>query len=76
MARACIGEPLVNLELHGIDVLDEHDGLRALSAHQPDVRVTHERKALALRAVVGELARAGYVFVTLAAAAQVFQEAV
>src|SRR5439155_22329553 len=25
LARACVGEPLVNLELHGIDVLDAGD---------------------------------------------------
>jgi peptidoglycan/xylan/chitin deacetylase (PgdA/CDA1 family) len=76
LARACIGAPLVNLELHGIDVLGENDGLQALAAHQPDVRVPYERKLLALRAALEELVRAGYVFVTLRAAAQVFRDAV
>ena len=74
LTRACIGEPLINLELHGIDVLDEHDGLEALAKHQPDVRVAHDTKAARLRAVVEELARAGYAFVTLRAAAQAFED--
>ena len=39
LARMCVGEPLVNLELHGIDVLDAADGLEALRPHQTDVRV-------------------------------------
>ena len=39
LTRGCIGEPFVNLELHGIDVLDASDGLEALRPHQPDVRV-------------------------------------
>jgi hypothetical protein len=70
LARACVGEPLVNLELHGIDVLDTADGLEALAPHQPDVRVAREKKAASLRAVVEELAAAGYSFVTLRAAAE------
>jgi peptidoglycan-N-acetylglucosamine deacetylase len=75
LARACIGEPLVNLELHGIDVLDEHDGLEALAKHQPDVRVGHEKKVARLKAVVGELGSAGYAFVTLREAARAIQDA-
>lgn len=74
LTQACIGEPLINLELHGIDVLDEHDGLEALAKHQPDVRVAHDKKAARLRAVVEDLARAGYAFVTLRAAAQAFED--
>jgi len=65
LARMCIGEPLVNLELHGIDVLYVHDGLEALRPHQHDVRVARDRKLEALRAVVEELRGAGYGFVTL-----------
>ena len=65
LARACVGEPLVNLELHGIDVLDAGDGLEALRAHQVDVRVPVQRKIEALRAAVQELRAAGYGFVTL-----------
>jgi peptidoglycan/xylan/chitin deacetylase (PgdA/CDA1 family) len=65
LARMCVGEPLVNLELHGIDVLDASDGLEALRPHQHDVRVARDRKLEALRAVVEELREAGYGFVTL-----------
>ena len=64
-----VGEPLVNLELHGIDVLDRHDGLEALVPHQPDVRVPQERKLAALAAVIETLRAAGYVFLTLEEAA-------
>jgi hypothetical protein len=69
LAKMCVGEPLVNLELHGIDVLDAQDGLEALRPHQPDVRVAHERKVDALLAVVDELRAAGYTFVTMREAA-------
>ncbi len=75
LARACIGEPLINLELHGIDLLDEHDGLGALVKHQPDVRVPREVKVESLRAAVQEVAAAGYTFVTLREAAKAVQEA-
>jgi peptidoglycan/xylan/chitin deacetylase (PgdA/CDA1 family) len=73
LIRACLGEPVVNLELHGIDVLDASDGLQALAAHQFDVRVKVARKLEALRAAIGELSRAGYVFVTLRAAADLVE---
>ncbi len=72
MARMCVGEPLVNLELHGIDVLDAADGLEALRPHQPDVRVPTARKLDALRAAIGELRGAGYEFTTLEQAARRF----
>ena len=70
LARMCVGEPLVNLELHGIDVLDAADGLEALRSHQVDVRVPADRKLAALRAAVQELRSAGYAFVTLEQAAR------
>ena len=70
LARACAGEPLVNLELHGIDVLDAADGLEALRPYQPDVRVPRERKIEALRAAIEELRKAGHTFVTLGDAAR------
>jgi peptidoglycan/xylan/chitin deacetylase (PgdA/CDA1 family) len=75
LARMCIGEPLVNLELHGIDVLDEHDGLQALAPHQHDVRVSTDRKLAALVAAVGELRAAGYEFVTLREGAERVRQA-
>ena len=70
LARMCVGEPLINLELHGIDVLDADDGLEALRPHQPDVRVAKERKLEALHAVFELLRREGYAFTTLAEAAE------
>jgi peptidoglycan-N-acetylglucosamine deacetylase len=65
LARMCVGEPLVNLELHGIDVLDASDGLEALRPYQPDVRVPRQRKLESLLAAVEVLKNAGYSFVTL-----------
>ena len=70
LARGCVGEPLVNLELHGIDVLDAADGLEALRPYQHDVRVPRERKVEALRAAVDELRASGHTFVTLAEGAR------
>jgi hypothetical protein len=72
LARMCVGEPLVNLELHGIDVLDTADGLEALRPHQHDVRIPHRRKIDALVAVVNVLRDAGYTFVTMREAADSF----
>lgn len=74
LAAMCRGEPLVNLELHGIDVLDAADGLEALRPHQPDVRVQRDRKLQGLTAAVEELRRAGYAFVTLREAAAAFAQ--
>jgi len=70
LARMCVGEPLVNLEMHGIDVLDEADGLFALAPHQRDVRIDKERKIATFEAVVATLRNAGYRFVTLRDAAR------
>jgi peptidoglycan/xylan/chitin deacetylase (PgdA/CDA1 family) len=72
LARMCVGAPLVNLELHGIDVLDEDDGLAPLRPHQPDVRVPRARKLDALETVVRVFREAGYSFVTLREAAKAF----
>lgn len=72
LTRLVVGEPLVNLELHGIDVLDADDGLAELRGHQPDVTVEHEKKLDALAAVIDVLRDAGYAFVRLKDAAEVF----
>jgi len=72
LAKMCVGEPLVNLELHGIDVLDTTDGLEALERHQPDVRIPHARKTEAILAAIEELSKAGYRFVTMREAAAAF----
>jgi peptidoglycan/xylan/chitin deacetylase (PgdA/CDA1 family) len=68
------GRPLVNLEMHGIDLLDEHDGLAHLRPHQLDVRIPVGRKEETLRAVVRDLGRRGYTFVTLRDAARAFAD--
>lgn len=72
LARSCVGEPLVNLELHGIDVLDANDGLEALRPHQMDVRVPLQTKLASLEAVIDVFKSEGYAFVTLAEAATQF----
>ena len=72
LTKMCVGEPLVNLELHGIDVLSADDGLEALRPHQPDVRVATAVKLDALAAVVETLRAADYTFVTCAEAAAAF----
>jgi hypothetical protein len=69
LARACVGEPFINLELHGIDVLDADDGLEALRSHQIDLRVPVREKLKALGAVIDALREAGYLFVTMKSAA-------
>jgi peptidoglycan/xylan/chitin deacetylase (PgdA/CDA1 family) len=69
LTRGVVGEPLINLELHGIDVLDEHDGLADLAPSQRDLRVPVARKQQTLAAVVEMLRKEGYSFVTLDEAA-------
>lgn len=76
LARMCTGEPFVNLELHGIDVLGLEDGLAPLERHQPDARVMSTRKIEALLAATGELKSAGYEFVTLRQAADAYAQQV
>jgi peptidoglycan/xylan/chitin deacetylase (PgdA/CDA1 family) len=67
------GRPLVNLELHGIDLADAgEDGLAFLRPHQPDLRRTAAEKERALRAAIAALRDAGYSFVTLDEAAEAF----
>lgn len=71
LTQAIVGRPLVNLELHGIDLADaDEDGLAFLAPHQPDLRRTARAKEAALRAAIGALRREGYRFVTLAEAAE------
>ncbi len=72
LAKMCVGEPLVNLELHGIDVLDSTDGLEALRSHESNVHIPWGKKVEAIHAVVDVLREAGYTFVTLGEAAERF----
>jgi hypothetical protein len=72
LARMCVGEPLVNLELHAIDFIDATEGLGALVPHQPELRVPVGRRLLAFASALETLRRAGYAFVTLEEAARAF----
>ena len=65
LARRVRHEPLVNLELHGIDVLDATDGLQGLADVQPDLRVPLRSKLEALDAAVATLREGGCRFLTL-----------
>ena len=70
LTRGLVGAELVNLELHGIDLLDAADGLAELAPHQPDVRLALERKWETFVGVIAELRSAGYSFVRLDEAAR------
>jgi len=73
LSERILGRPLVNLELHGIDLADaEADGLQALRPHQPDLRRALDFKWDALVAAVQTLRGDGYAFVTLEQAALAF----
>jgi peptidoglycan-N-acetylglucosamine deacetylase len=69
LTRAAIGRPVVSLELHGLDFLDEADGLSDLAPHQRDLHVPHAEKRARLGTAIAELRAAGYAFVTAAHAA-------
>ena len=75
MARQLTNQPLVNLELHGLDVLDAADGLEQLRPLQPDVRRSVDKKLAALDVVVETLRDAGYAFVPLQRAADALRAA-
>lgn len=76
LTKLAVGRPLVNLELHGIDLADAaEDGLEFLVPHQPDLRRRRRDKAASLRAAVAELRFHNYDFVTLAEAADAFSAA-
>jgi peptidoglycan-N-acetylglucosamine deacetylase len=70
LARMVAGAPAVNLELHGIDLLDESDGLSALRPHQRDVGIPVARKLRAISTAIGVLRERGYEFVRLDELAQ------
>jgi peptidoglycan-N-acetylglucosamine deacetylase len=72
LTRAAVGLPFVNLELHGIDFLDEHDVPSPLPAVQPDLRVPLARKLSALAAAAETLRAHGYSALRLNEAARIF----
>lgn len=65
LTRQVTGVSFVNLELHGLDLLDESDGLAALAPYQSDLRVPLWQKRRVLEGVIEQLKRAGYRFVRL-----------
>lgn len=73
LARSCVGEPLVNLELHAMDFLEAADGLSALVPYQPELRTPLAQRLEALGAALEVLAKAGYSFVRLEEAARAFR---
>lgn len=62
LVRGLAREPFVNLELHGVDLLDRADQLSELAPHQFDLRVSLQRKWQTLTAVVAELRALGFAF--------------
>ncbi len=72
LTRAVLGQPLVNLELHGLDFLDSSDVPGALARVQADLRRPWPRKREALLAVLELLRKHRYAFVSLAEAARAF----
>jgi hypothetical protein len=73
LAQRIAGRPLVNLELHGIDLADTAaDGLEFLAPYQFDLRKSLEHKRSALLRAIWVLRGAGYEFVTLQQAAAIF----
>jgi peptidoglycan-N-acetylglucosamine deacetylase len=69
LVRGLARESFVNLELHGIDLLDAADQLAELAPHQFDLRVPVQRKLDTLAAVVQELRSHGFGFTRLDAVA-------
>jgi peptidoglycan-N-acetylglucosamine deacetylase len=62
MIRGLAGESFVNLELHGVDLLDAADHLAEIAPHQFDLRVSLERKWQTLTEIVTELRQLGFAF--------------
>lgn len=60
LANGVAGEPFVNLELHGIDALDQQDGLAELAKKQRDLRIPWVRKLDAIDAAVSVLRGKSY----------------
>ncbi len=76
LTRRIIGRPLINLELHGIDLADaKQDGLGFLVSHQPDLRRDLDHKRSALESAIWTRHGAGSEFVTLGEAAERFAAA-
>ena len=76
LTRAIAGRPLINLELHGIDLADaEQDHLAFLRPYQPDLNLALGRKFASLQAAIDGLVKQRYRFVTLSEATSYFGRA-
>jgi len=73
LLRQVAREPFVNLELHGIDLLEAGDAPPGLARYQPDLRIPLAKKRAVLTSVVELLRSRGFRFVRLDQAAAVFQ---
>lgn len=65
LAKGVVGEAFVNLELHGIDALDERDDASDLAKRQRDLRIPWPKKLEAIDAAISLLRRKGYTCVRL-----------
>jgi hypothetical protein len=65
LARGVLGQAFVNLELHGLDALDENDGLQELARRQRDLRIPWHRKLEAIDQAIACLKTGGYACVRL-----------
>ena len=71
LALACAGEPMVNLELHGMDFLEAEDlGAHPLTRLQPELLAPLPRRMERLTIFVETLRSKGFAFVTLAEASE------
>lgn len=60
LARAVANEPFINLELHGLDVVDARDGLDGLAKYMRELRTPWTKKLEAIDAAVSVLRRRGH----------------
>ena len=73
LTRQMLGRPLINLELHGMDLADAtQDGLQSLHKQRPELRSSVDQRLGALRAALRVMRDADYELVTLEEAASRF----
>lgn len=73
LLRQVAHERFVNLELHGIDLLEAGDAPAGLARYQPDLKVPLAKKRAVLATVVEVLRSCGFRFARLDRAAATFQ---
>lgn len=74
IARQVARQSFVNLELHGIDLLEARDDLESLAHQQPDLRLPFRRKRAVLETVIDVLRARGFQFVRLDQAARAIKQ--